>query len=104
MSRRRTAMVRISTAFTLVALAALMTPAAAQGWPSRPVTMIVPFAAGGAFDVLGRIVAAPKGAVFGPKGIVEKKTGARGIDGVKLVNMGKTESDTLLVWAVGNHA
>jgi tripartite-type tricarboxylate transporter receptor subunit TctC len=31
--------------------------ATAQNWPTRPLTMIVPFAAGGAFDVLGRILA-----------------------------------------------
>src|SRR4051794_23595024 len=104
MSRRRTAMVRISTAFTLVALAALMTPAAAQGWPSRPVTMIVPFAAGGAFDVVGRIVAAQMGAIFGQTVIVENTTGAGGIVGVTRGISAKPDGYTFLLWTVGNHA
>ena len=38
----------------LVGLATVATPAAAQQWPTGPVTMIIPFAAGGPTDVLGR--------------------------------------------------
>ena len=41
----------------LAALVSLATPAAAQTWPTRPLTMVVPFAAGGATDVVGRICA-----------------------------------------------
>ena len=39
------------------ALVALCSSAQAQDWPTRPVTMVVPFAAGGAFDVMARIFA-----------------------------------------------
>lgn len=97
-------MARIRIAFTLVALAILITPAAAQGWPSRPVTMVVPFAAGGAFDVLGRIVAAQMGAIFGQTVIVENTTGAGGIVGVTRVISAKPDGYTFLLGTVGTHA
>ena len=48
----------------------------AQPFPSRPLTMVVPYAAGGAFDVVGRIVAAQMGQVLGQSVIVENTTGA----------------------------
>ena len=41
----------IATALVLTAL-----PAAAQDWPAKPITMVIPFAAGGALDVVARIV------------------------------------------------
>lgn len=57
-----------------VALAAAALPAAAQDWPTRPVTMVIPFAPGGALDVVARIVGPrlselPKGT---PTAIVQK--------------------------------
>src|SRR5215472_6126438 len=45
---------RLIGTMAVIALAAV-SPAAAQEWPARPVTMVIPFAAGGALDVLGRI-------------------------------------------------
>ena len=94
----------IRTAFTFVALAALLTSAAAQGWPTRPVTMVVPFAAGGAFDVLGRIMAAQMGAILGQTVIVENTTGAGGIIGVTRVISAKPDGYTFLLGTVGTHA
>src|SRR5262249_48993742 len=49
----------------LAALASIAGPAGAQDFPTRPLTMIIPFAAGGPTDVLGRIVAARMGEVLG---------------------------------------
>ena len=54
----------------------------AQPYPSRPVTMVVPYAAGGAFDVLARIVGARMGELLGQSVIVENVTGAAGMIGV----------------------
>jgi tripartite-type tricarboxylate transporter receptor subunit TctC len=60
-------------------LAALAAPARAQDWPTRPVTMIVPFAAGGAFDVLGRILAPRMSESLGQQVVVENVAGAGGV-------------------------
>ena len=46
-------------------------PAAAQSWPSRPLTMVVPFAAGGGTDVLGRIVGRRLSEVLGQQVIID---------------------------------
>jgi len=56
-------------------------PAAAQGWPSRPVTMVVPFAAGGGTDVLGRIVGRRLSEVLGQQVVIENVGGAGGMVG-----------------------
>src|SRR4051812_5609103 len=53
-SRRRFMEIRFTTLVAATAFA--VTPALAQDWPARPLTMVVPFAAGGEADVLGRIV------------------------------------------------
>ena len=95
---------QIRAAFMFAALAALTTPAAAQGWPSRPVTMVVPFAAGGAFDVLGRILAVQMGAILGQTVIVENTTGAGGIVGVTRVIGARPDGYTFLLGTVGTHA
>ena len=75
-----------------LAFAAMLTPAAAhaQTYPSRPVTMVVPYAAGGTFDVLGRIMAVRMGELLGQTVIVENTTGAGGIVGVNRVIIGQT--------------
>src|SRR5215813_10364730 len=51
-------------------------PAAAQDWPTRPVTMVIPFAAGGALDVLGRILGPGLSDGFGRPIITENVGGA----------------------------
>jgi tripartite-type tricarboxylate transporter receptor subunit TctC len=56
-------------------------PAAAQSWPTRPVTMVVPFAAGGGTDVLGRIVGRRLSEVLGQQVIIENVGGAGGMVG-----------------------
>jgi tripartite-type tricarboxylate transporter receptor subunit TctC len=55
--------------------------AAQTSWPERPVTMVVPFAAGGGTDVLGRIVAKGLSEVLGQQVIVENVAGAGGMVG-----------------------
>jgi len=59
-----------------------LNPATAQVYPSRPITMVVPFAAGGPTDVVGRIIAERLRAALGQTVIVENVTGAAGSIGV----------------------
>jgi tripartite-type tricarboxylate transporter receptor subunit TctC len=61
--------------------AALVGKATAQDWPSRPLTMVVPFAAGGGTDVLGRIVGRRLSEVLGQQVIIENVGGAGGMVG-----------------------
>ena len=70
-------------AFTFIGLLALSGagPAAAQNWPTRPVTMVVPFPPGGGTDVLGRIVAQKLSETLGQQVIVENLGGAGGMIG-----------------------
>jgi len=69
--------------FLIVLLAAA--PAQAQDWPARPVTMVVPFAAGGVYDTLGRVYAAGLSEILGRQVIVENVPGAGGMTGAARV-------------------
>jgi tripartite-type tricarboxylate transporter receptor subunit TctC len=68
-----------------VAISALLcnavSPAAAQSWPNRPLSMVVPFAAGGGTDVLGRIIGKRLSEVLGQQVIIENVGGAGGMVG-----------------------
>ena len=72
------------TALATMAMAAAP-PALAQAWPSRHVTMVVPFAAGSASDGLGRLLAARMSEILGQQVIVENVGGAGGMVGVARV-------------------
>jgi tripartite-type tricarboxylate transporter receptor subunit TctC len=78
--------------------------ARAQTYPSRPITMVIPFAAGGGFDVLGRILAARMSEILGQQVIVENATGAAGIIGVNRVANAAPDGYTFLLGSIGTHA
>ena len=66
--------------------ATFLLPAYAQAdWPTKPVRLIVPFAAGGATDQVARLVAAKISPILGTNVIVENKPGANGNIGVDLI-------------------
>ena len=54
--------------------------ARAQTYPSRPITVVIPFAAGGSFDVIGRILAARMSEILGQQVIVEKTASSGAAD------------------------
>jgi tripartite-type tricarboxylate transporter receptor subunit TctC len=66
----------------LLCLTALLSPASAQTYPTRPVTMVVPFSAGGPTDTIARILGQAMGAALGQPIIIENVTGAAGSIGV----------------------
>jgi tripartite-type tricarboxylate transporter receptor subunit TctC len=72
-------------AAALVLLLAPLGAARADDWPSRPITMIVPYAAGGPVDTLGRILAARLSEILGQQVVVENAAGAGGMTGASRV-------------------
>jgi tripartite-type tricarboxylate transporter receptor subunit TctC len=78
--------------------------ALAQNFPSHSVTMVIPFAAGGPTDVLGRVVAAKMGDSLGQQVVVENVTGAGGQTGSKRVADSAPDGYNFLVGTVGTHA
>src|SRR2546421_6318260 len=96
-------MPRIVTA-ALAAILALLGPAAAQDWPTRPVTMVIPFAAGGPTDVLGRVVAARLTEILGQQVVVENVGGAGGMTGAKRVADAQPDGYSFVLGTVGTHA
>jgi tripartite-type tricarboxylate transporter receptor subunit TctC len=76
-------------------LAAITSSAAAQTYPSRPITMIVPYPAGGAVDVLGRIMVEQMSAALGQTAVVENVGGGAGNIGVGRVARAAPDGYTL---------
>ena len=72
---------RILAAAAIATLTFFGNLAQAQEWPNRPVTMIVPYAAGGPVDTVGRILAQRLGEVLGQQVVVENVGGAGGMTG-----------------------
>src|SRR5262245_22162073 len=81
-------------AFMLLLVA---TSGRAQDWPSRPVTMIVPYAAGGPVDTLGRILGARLGEVLGQQITIENVGGAGGMTGSARVAKAAPDGYTVLM-------
>jgi tripartite-type tricarboxylate transporter receptor subunit TctC len=73
----------------------------AQAWPSRPVTIILPFAAGGGTDLLARALAQDLGERFGQQFVVENRTGAGGNVGATAVAKAAPDGYTLLFGTPG---
>ena len=79
-------------------------PARADDFPSHSLTMIIPFAAGGPTDILGRIVAARMGEVLGQTVIVENVAGAGGMTGSARVANATPDGYQFVLGTVGTHA
>ena len=79
-------------------------PLAAQDWPARPITLVVPFAAGGGVDVSARIQAQRMGELLGQQIVVENVGAAAGMAGVQRVAKAAPDGYTLLIGNTGTHA
>src|SRR5262245_16773161 len=88
-----------TAALASIALVAGMLPLAAQDYPARPVRMVVPFAAGGGTDLVGRIVAQELTKGLNQQFYVENKAGAAAQTGTDLVAKSTPDGYTLL-WTV----
>jgi len=89
------------------ALCPLLAQAQAQAqaaWPSKPVRMVVPFAAGGTTDILARALAPELQRVFGQPFVIDNKPGAGGNNGAAEVAKAGGDGYTLLMGTVGTHA
>jgi len=80
---------------TLIAFAA---PAVAQTWPTRPITAVVPLAAGSASDVMGRVVLDQVSRQVGQPIVVENRPGAGGTIGANVVAKAPPDGNTILVY------
>jgi tripartite-type tricarboxylate transporter receptor subunit TctC len=91
-----------SRCWTLAAsLMALALPAAAQPFPSKPVHLIVAYAAGGTGDVVARVIAEKLGPALGQTVVVENRAGASGAIGATAVLNAPPDGHTLLVGQTG---
>lgn len=87
-----------------LACSALPAPAFADAWPSKPITLVVPFSAGGPTDFIARLVAEPLSHELGQQVIVQNKPGASGNVGYQSVLNGPADGYTLMHNTVGMQA
>ena len=94
-----------SLGYALSAILMLTGTAGAQGeWPTRPVTMVIPFAAGGPTDVLGRVMAERMSQILGQQVVVENVGGAGGMTGSQRVARAAPDGSSFVLGTVGTHA
>jgi tripartite-type tricarboxylate transporter receptor subunit TctC len=89
----------------IIALLSLLTASApAQTWPTRPVTMVVPFAAGSASDTVARILAARLSELLGQQVVIENIGGAGGMTGAARVAKAAPDGYTFVLGGVDTFA
>jgi putative tricarboxylic transport membrane protein len=88
----------------LSSLGAVVAPAQAQNYPTRSITMIVPFAAGGPTDVIARIVTAHMAQTLGQSIIIENVVGAGGTTATTRAARAANDGYTLITGHMGTHA
>lgn len=86
-----------------VALITAVSSAAHAAWPEKPVTMVVPWAAGGSTDILARMLSEQLSQTMGQPFVVENRSGASGNIGSNMVARAKPDGYTLLVGSMSTH-
>ena len=89
--------------FAVLAVAAVCAPAMAEDYPTRPITMIVPYPPGGPSDVVARIMADGMSKVLGHNVIIENVGGAGGTIGTARAAAAEHDGYTLLAASMGSH-
>jgi tripartite-type tricarboxylate transporter receptor subunit TctC len=95
---------KLLTAIGMTTLALAASAASAQGFPNKPIKIVVPFAAGGTTDLLARAVGAELQKSLGQSVIVDNRPGAGGNIGADVVAKSAPDGYTLLMGTVGTHA
>jgi tripartite-type tricarboxylate transporter receptor subunit TctC len=95
--------VRTGIVAALALVLACVNPVQAQDWPTRTITMVVPFPAGGPVDVAARILAAPMGELLGQQIIIENIAGAGGSTGASRVAKAAPDGYVFLYGNSGTH-
>ncbi|WP_439686944.1 Tripartite tricarboxylate transporter substrate binding protein [Cupriavidus oxalaticus] len=95
--------IAVGSVLTVAALAALTAGSAraAQDWPQRPVSVVVPFPAGGSTDTIARMLTAPLNEKLGQPFVVDNKPGATGAIGATFVKRAPADGYTMLVASIG---
>jgi tripartite-type tricarboxylate transporter receptor subunit TctC len=100
---KRSFALTLTTAAAAVALGLPLT-AAAQAWPAKPIRMVIPFPAGGATDIIGRVIAQKLGAALGQQVVVDNKPGAGGTIGSDMVAKAPGDGYTILMATSSTHS
>ena len=85
----------------LLCLLAASASAAAQGFPAKPIRVVIPFVAGGSSDIVGRAIAAKFQELLGQPGVVENRPGANGAIAAEFVAKAEPDGYTILVGSIG---
>jgi len=95
---------KITQILAALVLAAAIPHAQAQAWPNKPIRYIVPFAAGGTTDLLGRMIGAKLAEALGQPVVVENRPGAAGALGVELLAKAAPDGYTFGGGTISSHA
>src|SRR5215467_12045892 len=87
-----------------IAASSAIGSANAHSWPTRPITIVIPFAAGGGIDAFGRIVGPRLGEILGTQVIIENVGGAGGMTGAARVAKAAPDGYQILLGSVGTQA
>jgi tripartite-type tricarboxylate transporter receptor subunit TctC len=94
----------LSLVLVCTALAAALSPAQAQQYPTRPVRFVVPFAAGGSVDTLARTIGPRLADALGQQIVVDNRSGANGDIGMMIVSRAPADGYTVLLGYIANLA
>jgi len=89
---------------TALVLVGLCAPVMAQDYPTRPITLVVPYAAGGGNDAMARIVAEHMGQTLGQQIVIENRAGAGGTIATRQVARSAADGYTLVIGGTGTLA